>query len=105
MIFIETSIFTRRIQSLISDDLYRALQQSLMLRPAAGNLIPKSHGLRKIRWNMPGKGKQGGLRIVYFWDTPEDTIYMLFVYQKSDQEDLTGEQIEILSKLVKEYLQ
>jgi len=37
--------------------------------------------------------------------TPEDTIYMLFVYQKSDQEDLTGEQIEILSKLVKEYLQ
>jgi hypothetical protein len=58
MIFIETSIFTKEIQRLISDDNYRMLQTALMLRPDAGSLIRGSGGLRKIRWNLPGKGKE-----------------------------------------------
>jgi hypothetical protein len=103
MIFIETTIFTKEIQRLISDDKYRMLQTALMLRPDAGNLISGSAGLRKIRWNLPGTGKRGALRVIYYWDPP-DTIFMLFPYRKSEQEDLSNDQLKLLSKIVKEYL-
>jgi mRNA-degrading endonuclease RelE of RelBE toxin-antitoxin system len=103
MIFIETSIFTKEIQKLLPDDEYRKLQQDLMLRPTAGNLIKGSGGLRKIRWKAAGEGKRSGLRIIYYLDSPEK-IYMLFPYKKAEQEDLTPAQIRILKKLVKEFL-
>ena len=61
-------------------------------------------GLRKIRWRRSGAGKRGGLRLIYFWSKDDDTIYMLFVYPKSDQEDLTPSQLRVLSKLVREEL-
>jgi mRNA-degrading endonuclease RelE of RelBE toxin-antitoxin system len=103
MIFIETSIFTKEIQNLISDDNYRMLQTSLMLRPDAGRLIRGSGGLRKIRWNLPGKGKRCALRIIYYWNPP-DTIFMLFPYKKTEQEDLTPEQLKLLRGMVRELL-
>jgi mRNA-degrading endonuclease RelE of RelBE toxin-antitoxin system len=77
MIFIETPIFTREAQALLPDESYRKLQQAILVRPEAGSLIPGSGGLRKLRWNLPQAGKRGSLRIIYYWDTPSDTIYML----------------------------
>ena len=103
MIFIETSIFTKEIQHLLPDDNYRMLQTVLMLRPDAGNLIRGSGGLRKIRWSLPGTGKRGALRIIYYWNTP-DSIFMLFAYKKTEQEDLTVEQLKLLRRTVKEML-
>ncbi|MBW2247922.1 MAG: type II toxin-antitoxin system RelE/ParE family toxin [Deltaproteobacteria bacterium] len=103
MIFIETSIFTKEIQRLLPDDKYRMLQTVLMLRPGAGNLIRGSGGLRKIRWSLPGKGKRGALRVIYYW-SPPDTIFMLFPYKKTEQEDLTTDQLKLLRKMVKELL-
>ena len=103
MIFIETSIFTKEIQNLVSDDNYRMLQAALMLRPDAGRLIRGSGGLRKIRWNLPGTGKRGALRIIYFW-SPPDTIFMLFPYRKTEQEDVTPEQLKLLHRMVRELL-
>ena len=103
MLFIETSVFTKEIQSLLPDDEYRKLQQDLMLRPSAGALIKGSGGLRKIRWNIRGEGKRGGLRIIYYWDPPE-TIFLLFPYKKSEQEDLTPAQLKALKGVVKEWL-
>jgi hypothetical protein len=61
-------------------------------------------GLRKIRWGMRGKGKRGGLRIIYYWYTSEETFFMLTVDKKSDKEDLTQEQLNTLRKLVEEWL-
>jgi len=103
MIFIETSIFTKEIQRLLPDDKYRMLQTVLMLRPDAGNLIRGSGGLRKIRWSLPGKGKRGALRVIYYW-SPPDTIFMLFPYKKTEQENLTTDQLKLLRKMVKELL-
>jgi hypothetical protein len=103
MVFIETSIFTKEIQRLLPDESYRMLQSVLMLRPDAGSIIRGSGGLRKIRWNLPGSGKRGALRVIYFW-SPPDTIFMLFSYRKIDQEDLTPEQLKLLRKMVKEFL-
>ena len=66
MLFIETSIFTREIKRLLPDESYRMLQTALMFRPDAGDLIPGSGGLRKIRWNLPRQGKRGALRVIYY---------------------------------------
>ena len=74
-----------------------------MLNPGAGAMIKGSGGLRKIRWNLPGVGKRGALRVIYYFDKPE-TIYMLFMYKKNKQEDLTPEQVKILKKTIKENL-
>ena len=102
-IFIETSIFTKEIQRLISDENYRMLQSALMLRPDPGSLIRGSGDLRKIRWSLSGTGKRGALRIIYYWDPP-DTIFMLFPYRKTEQEDLTPDQLKLLRKMVRELL-
>lgn len=74
-----------------------------MLRPESGDLIKESGGLRKIRWSLPGSGKRGGIRVIYYFDPP-DTVYLIFPYRKSKKEDLTKNQIKILSQLVEEYL-
>ena len=103
MIFIETSVFTREISGLLPDEAYRMLQTALMHRPDAGDIIRGGGGLRKVRWNFPGRGKRGALRVIYYWDPP-DTIYMLLPYKKTDQEDLTPEQFKVLRALVKEWL-
>lgn len=105
MTFIETPLFTRIIKDFLPDEHYRLLQLTLLLRPEAGDLIRGSGGLRKIRWSIPGGGKRGGLRIIYYWDVSEDILYMLLPYKKSKQEDLTPEQLKILRRLVKEGLQ
>jgi hypothetical protein len=76
-----------------------------VVRPEAGNVIPGTGGLRKLRWKLPGGGKQGSLRIIYYWDVSSATIYMLLAYKKSKQEDLAQDQVKILRKLVEEWLQ
>jgi mRNA-degrading endonuclease RelE of RelBE toxin-antitoxin system len=103
MIFIETPIFTKEIQKYLPDEDLRRLQAVLLLRPETGDIIRGSGGLRKIRWNLPGKGKRGGLRIIYYFDPPE-TTYLIFPYQKSRKEDLTQQQIKLLAQLMEEYL-
>jgi hypothetical protein len=99
---VETPIFTRSVVELLPDDDYRLLQLALLLRPEAGDLIRGSGGLRKVRWNVHGSGKRGGLRIVYYWARSEGVIYMLLAYRKNRQEDLTPDQLKILRKLVRE---
>ena len=103
MIFIETPIFSREIKKVLSDEEYHKLQISIIFRPDQGKIIPGSNGLRKLRWKIPGKGKRGGMRIIYYWDEP-DTIYMIFPYKKVQKEDLTKDQIRKLSKVVRRWL-
>jgi mRNA-degrading endonuclease RelE of RelBE toxin-antitoxin system len=102
--FVETPVFTREVTTLLSDEEYRGLQLALLFRPEQGPVIARSGGLRKIRWKRTGVGKRGGLRVIYFWDKGGETIYMLLVYPKSEQEDLTPSQLRVLSKLVREEL-
>ncbi len=102
MEIIETHIFTKRIKGVLSDDEYHRLQWELVTNPEAGPLIPGGRGLRKLKWAILGKGKRGGLRIIYYWYTQDEKIYMLFPYKKSEQSDLTKEQLKILIDYVKE---
>ena len=102
MRFVETPIFTRELRNLLEDEEYRTLQLALLLRPEQGLVIPGTSGLRKLRWGLKGKGKRGGCRLIYYWDKRQEAFYMLLVYPKSKQEDVTPEQIKVLSKLVQE---
>lgn len=65
-VFFETSVFTRRVTELLSDYEYAELQRTLVANPNAGDVIPGSGGLRKIRWAAQGRGKRGGVRIIYY---------------------------------------
>jgi mRNA-degrading endonuclease RelE of RelBE toxin-antitoxin system len=100
MLIIETPVFTKRVLDALTDDEYRELQQFIAEHPEAGSIIPGSHGLRKLRWTMSGKGKRGGTRIIYYWLRPRDTILMLFVFRKNEQSDLTKDQLKILKAIV-----
>ena len=102
MVIIETSIFTRQVQALLDDDDYRRLQTVLVIRPDAGALIPGSGGLRKIRTGAPGRGKRGGMRVIYYWAVRQDRILMLLMYAKKQQDDLTSEQIKLLRRMIEE---
>ena len=72
-----------------------------MLRPEQGSLIKGSGGLRKVQWAGTGVGKRGGLRIIYYWAPAEPAFYMLYVYAKNEQGDLTQAQIQVLGRLVR----
>ena len=104
MEFVETPIFTSQVKQLLSDEEYRGLQLALALRPEQGAVIRGGGGLRKLRWKQRGTGKRGGLRVIYYWITAEETIYMLFIYRKTRQGDLTEKQLRILRRLVREEL-
>jgi mRNA-degrading endonuclease RelE of RelBE toxin-antitoxin system len=102
MRFVETSIFTKAVRDAVSDDEYRSIQAAIMLRPEQGAIIRGTGGLRKLRWSGKGHGKRGGLRLIYYWHRESETIYMLYVYARNIQENLTPEQCKVLRRLVRE---
>jgi len=102
MRFVETTIFTKHVVGLLSDEEYRALQAALMIRPDLGALIRGSGGLRKVRWTVKGVGKRSGMRVIYYWFAPNETFLMLFAYLKTVQSDLTPGQLRVLRKIVEE---
>lgn len=104
MRFVETPVFTAALQRHLDDDEYRRLQVALMLRPEQGPVIRGSGGLRKVRWAKAGGGKRGGLRIIYYWLPAGQVFYMLYVFSKTEQGDLTPSQTRTLGRLVREEL-
>lgn len=102
MEIIETSIFTRRVLNLLTDDEYRLLQASLLIRPDQGEIIEGSGGLRKLRWPLTGRGKRGGARVIYYLARRDEIILLLYIYSKTEQDDLTSDQLKVLSRMVKE---
>jgi len=87
----------------MSDDQYRELQAALVTDPKTGDLIKGTGGLRKVRWKLPGGGKRGGARIIYYWAVSDDQIYMLYGYAKNEQADLTKDQIKALKQIVEKW--
>lgn len=103
MIIIETPIFTKLITTLMSDDEYKYLQEALVTRPEMGALIKNSGGLRKVRWTLEGRGKSGGVRVIYYWMSADDQLYMLLAYPKNEQGNLTDAQVSALRKIVERW--
>jgi len=102
MVFKETTVFTKQVKQLLDSESYRLLQLRLVADPEAGALIPGTGGLRKIRWQGSGRGKRGGIRVIYYWATKYDGLLMLLAYPKNEKDDLSPEQKKVLAALVKE---
>lgn len=102
VLFIETPTFTRMIVALLSDDDYAALQTDLAVNPERGDLIRSGGGIRKLRWAAQGRGKSGGIRVIYYWVRQDGRILMLLAYPKSRKDTLTAAETATLRRLVKE---
>ncbi len=102
MVIKETSVFTRQVLKLLDAESYRLLQLRLVADPEAGAVIRGTGGLRKIRWHGSGRGKRGGVRVIYYWATSADVVLMLLMYGKNERDDLSAGQAKVLATLVKE---
>jgi mRNA-degrading endonuclease RelE of RelBE toxin-antitoxin system len=102
LVFVETSLFTKLLGEYLSDEDYRALQNHLVLLPESGAIIKGSGGVRKIRWRSRGKGKSGGVRVIYYWATAFDQIFLLTLYGKSEKDDLSPTDLRTIVRLLTE---
>jgi hypothetical protein len=102
LIFRETALFTRQVTEKLTDSEYLELQTALLLQPELGDLIQQTGGLRKLRWteSARGKGKRGGIRVIYYWYSPQELIYFLLLYSKGERDDLSAGEKKALRQLI-----
>lgn len=102
-VFVELPAFERHRSEYFDDEAFRSLQMRLMTDPEAGDLVVGTGGLRKLRFQDPrrGKGRRGGLRVIYYWWRPGPECWLFTVYGKDELADLTPPQCAALRTLVK----
>ena len=97
--FVESKLFTRLVGDYLSDDEYGRLQATLIEAPEGGVVVPGSGGVRKLRWAQPGRGKRGGIRVIYYAKTREGVIWMLTIYAKNEEQNIPA---HVLRKIKEE---
>jgi mRNA-degrading endonuclease RelE of RelBE toxin-antitoxin system len=98
--FIETPLFTKILPRYLDDDDYAKLQNALNAQPEAGDLVPGSGGVRKMRWGVQGRGKRGGLRVIYYFRTTRGLIWMLTLYAKNVRESIPAHVLKELKETI-----
>jgi hypothetical protein len=88
--FIETRLFSKLLFDYLDEASYMELQRHLIASPLAGDLVRGSGGVRKLRWGIPGRGKRGGVRLIYYARTTQGQIWMLTIYKKSEESTIPG---------------
>jgi hypothetical protein len=99
---VETRLFSRRADALLSPDERLDLIAYLALHPMAGAVIPGTGGIRKLRWQLEGRGKRGGARVIYYSYDERNPIFALLIYGKGEVDDLTADEKRILSGIAAE---
>jgi len=97
--FVETRLFTGLVSQYLSDEAYADLQRALIAYPEAGDVIRGTGGVRKLRWGVAGRGKRGGVRIIYYVKRQQDEIWMLTLYAKNEEQAIPA---HILRKIREE---
>lgn len=102
-LFVELPVFSRYRSDYLDDDGFRALQNALMTHPCAGDVIEGTGGLRKLRQAdaRRGKGKRGGLRIIYFWWEAGKQFWLFTVYDKNEMSDLSAKDKKALKEMIR----
>jgi hypothetical protein len=102
LVFFETPLFTRLLADYLNDESYQALQRMLLENPELGDVMPGTGGFRKVRWedSRRGKGKRGGLRVVYYYLTADHQIWFFTLYDKDEATDLTSSEKKALKKAI-----
>jgi mRNA-degrading endonuclease RelE of RelBE toxin-antitoxin system len=101
MEFIETSAFTKQVYNYLTDKEYLGLQVFLLKYPEAGDIVPGSGGVRKLRWGTSSRGKRGGIRIIYYFKKQDDEIWMLTLYGKSQTENIPSHILKRIAEEIK----
>ena len=104
MVFVETSLFSKLLSGYLNDEEYRRLQNHLIEQPDAGAIIRASGGVRKVRWSSGGKGKSGGVRVIYYWAKPGEQTFFLTIDGKGEKENLSAGDLKKVVKLLEELL-
>ena len=86
--FVETRLFTRIVGDYLSNSEYARVQEALAADPEAGPVIPGSGGVRKLRWGQPGRGKRGGVRIIYYVKREDGVTWLQTIYAKNQASDI-----------------
>ena len=86
--FVETRLFTGLVSRYLSDDEYADLQRTLIADPEAGDVIRGTGGVRKLRRGIAGRGKRGGIRIIYYVRAQQSQIWMLTLYAKNEEQTI-----------------
>lgn len=95
----ETPLFTRQTEKLFSEDEKRELIDFLAGNPLAGDEIPGTGGVRKVRFAASGRGKRGGARVIYYYLDGTMPLYALLAYAKNEQGDMTADEKRIVASL------
>ncbi len=103
--FRETKAFTKNVSSLLPEESYFAFQDYLQENHHLGDVISGGGGLRKIRWRAKGKGKSGGVRIIYYFASEKGYLYLMAIYSKNQRTDLDKDELKKLVGQVREWLQ
>ncbi len=103
--FVETSDFTEWVKEQLSDEVLSDFQRELLNDPETGSVMPGCGGLRKMRVADPrrGKGKRSGARVIYLHVAEADVIFLMDIYGKDEQADLTADQKKVLKGLAESY--
>lgn len=106
-VFVELPAFERHRAEYLDDSAFRGLQDLLMKHPEAGDPIPETGGLRKLRYAdaRRGKGKRGGLRVIYYWWDAGYQFWLFTLYDKDEMSDLTAPQRKALKAMIKAELE
>jgi hypothetical protein len=106
-LFVELPAFERNRSDYLTDEAYRGLQNEMLKDPEAGDVITGTGGLRKLRYGdaTRGKGKRGGLRIIYYWWDPKKQFWLFTIYDKDELSDLSPKEKAILKTLLKQELE
>ena len=104
MEIVEARGFTRLVHDYLNDDEYREFQTYLAENPRAGDIMPGCGGFRKVRWSdkRRGKGKRGGLRVIYYFFEEDLQIWFMLIYDKDEEVDLTTEQKRMLLRAIED---
>jgi len=98
MEFIEATAFTKYLYDYLSEDEYLGLQSFLLQYPESGKIVRGSGGVRKVRWAMSGKGKSGGVRVIYYFKKQDDEIWLLTIYSKNEVENILAHVLRQIAK-------
>jgi hypothetical protein len=96
----ETPLFTRQAKGVWDEAEHEEFVSFIARHPETGDVIAETGGVRKLRWSRAGSGKRGGARVIYFYHDAGRPLYLLMVYAKARQEDLTPDEKRAVRKLV-----
>ena len=100
MTVVETQEFLKRAKSVMPDSERAELVLFVGTNPEAGEIIPETGGVRKIRWAIDGRGKRGGARVIYYYHNKSMPLFLLTAYAKNQMEDLSMAERNAMKSLV-----